>query len=132
MEDKILITNPLLRHLLDFVKDIEPLLSQDAYMKTTTGDWADQTSFNLDCLIFNRRFHEKPWVIVYCATPDDVLNTYKTAIHNNLPIRIRAGGHDHEGECTGTNTILIDVSNIDDVIVDPKTSRSLSLSISTA
>lgn len=116
-----MITNPLLQSLLDFVEQIKPILSKGAYIKTTTGDWADQASFMLDCLIFNRRFQEKPWVIVYCATADDVQNTYKTATANNLPIRIRAGGHDHEGECTGTNTILIDVSRIDDVEVNKDT-----------
>ena len=119
--DKILITNPTLKGLLDFTKHIEPLLSDKAYMKTTTGDWFDQASFAQNCQVFNLRIQEKPWVIVYCATADDVLNTYKTAIDNNLPIRIRAGGHDHEGECTGTNTILIDVSQMTDVEVNEET-----------
>ena len=117
-----MITNPLLKSLLNFTKQIEPKLEDpEAQMRTGNGDWANQTSYNLHCMVFNRRFHEKPWVIVYCRTAAEIEATYVCATENNLPIRIRAGGHDHEAECTGTNTILIDVSNVNDVSVDDKT-----------
>ncbi|GFD76075.1 hypothetical protein KUL113_54950 [Tenacibaculum sp. KUL113] len=53
-----------------------------------------------------------PFVIVYCESPEDVQNTFKAAKNNKLPFKVRAGGHDHEGECTGTNIVLIDVSKM--------------------
>ncbi len=87
-------------------------------IKVTTGDWEAQVEFATKCQIFNRRIQERPWVIVYCQSGADVSVTYKAAINNNLPVRIRAGGHDHEGECTGTNTVLIDVSEMDGFDLD--------------
>ncbi len=119
MDEQIMITNPELRHILDFLEEMkEKLADPDQQIKTSTGDWFEQMDFQGACNIFNRRLQKKPWVIVYCRTEDDVQNTYKCATGKNLPIRIRAGGHDHEGECTGTNTILIDVSEMDWVEVD--------------
>lgn len=107
------------KRIKKFLKEVEGTLSEpEDQIKTTTGDWSDQIEYQEYCNIFNRRLQKKPWVIVYCRSEDDVQNTYKAAIKHNLPIRIRAGGHDHEGECSGTNTILIDVSQMDWVKVD--------------
>lgn len=72
-------------------------------------------------LIFNRRIQQNPLIIVYCETDEDVSITYKTAIKYSIPIRVRAGGHDHEGECSGTNTIVIDVSKLNKLVLNPKT-----------
>ncbi|WP_340063191.1 FAD-dependent oxidoreductase [Ascidiimonas aurantiaca] len=105
-----------------FLKLLEKELSDPhKQIKTGTGDWEAQVSYTEFCQIFNRRIQARPWVIVYCRTERDVQNTYRLAISFNFEVRIRAGGHDHEGECTGTNTILIDVSQMDWVHVDPKT-----------
>ena len=82
------------------------------------GTLEDQIAFNTNCQVFNLRIQAKPWIIVFCEGTDDVINTYQAAIANELPIRVRAGGHDHEGECTGTNTVLIDVSRMNTVEVD--------------
>jgi len=49
---------------------------------------------------------------------DEVAVTYKTAIANHIPVRVRGGGHDHEGDSTGTNVVLIDLSQIDHVLID--------------
>jgi len=108
-------------HLKNFMAEMEPILSENAYMETIDGDLAHQAAYTKNCQVFNRRIQAKPWAIVYCATSADIENAYNTAIANQLPVRIRAGGHDHEGECTGTNTILIDVYNMKDVSVDEAT-----------
>lgn len=121
MDDKILITNPLLRGLMEFFEKLPDALSPEAYYKDAMGDLMEQTAYENACLVFNLRIKARPWAIVYCKTADDVKNTYELAVSNGLPIRIKAGGHDHEGESTGTNTILIDVSGMDWVKVDPKT-----------
>jgi hypothetical protein len=71
--------------------------------------------------VFNTRLQQNPLAIVYCKTKDHVSITYKTAIENEIPIRVRAGGHDHEGESSGTNVITIDVSEMTHVEVDKST-----------
>jgi hypothetical protein len=69
-------------------------------------------AYNEACQLFNRRIQEKPAAIVFCRDKYDVQATYQTAIANNLPVSVRSGGHDHEGESSGTNTILIDMMGL--------------------
>lgn len=108
-----------LQRLPDLLEKLQSRLSApEKQIQVSTGDWLEQLKFNKHCQIFNRRFKEKPWIIVYCHTEADVQITYELAIDFEIPVRIRAGGHDHEGECTGTNTILIDVSKMDKVQVN--------------
>lgn len=53
-----------------------------------------------------------PYVIVYAKNEKDVQNAILWARCKNFPIRIRSGGHNHEGFSTGTGVILIDVSEM--------------------
>lgn len=59
-----------------------------------------------------------PKAIVYCRTVSDVQNAVKWARCNQVPIRVRSGGHNHEGFSTGTNVLLIDVSEMKTVQID--------------
>ena len=105
-----------LRHFLSEVRN--GLKDPDNQILTTEGNWEDQVVYNEHCQIFNRRIQEKPWVIVYCREEKDVQLVYQTATKYNFEVRIRAGGHDHEGECTGTNVILMDISQMNTFSVD--------------
>lgn len=59
-----------------------------------------------------------PKAIVYCRNIKDVQNAIKWARCNKVPIRIRSGGHNHEGFSTGTNVIIIDVSEMKQLQID--------------
>ncbi|CAM4016818.1 FAD-dependent oxidoreductase [Pseudoalteromonas byunsanensis] len=76
------------------------------------SDVAGLNNYQTEAMIFNTRFQQHPFAIALCESTLEVQFIYKLAIKYNLPIRVRAGGHDHEGECSGSNTILIDVSRI--------------------
>lgn len=67
--------------------------------------------------IFNTRFQFMPLVIVYCQTTQQVSVVVKFIRAEALPLRVRSGGfgHDHEGECSGTDTVMIDLSKMHDV-----------------
>lgn len=77
----------------------------------------DMIHYNKARQIFNRRIQLKPYAIVYCKSTEEVRRVFLDAKKNNLPIRVRSGGHDHEGECSGTDTIVIDLSKIHHVRV---------------
>lgn len=62
-----------------------------------------------------------PQVIVYCQNTQDVQNAVLWARCKKVPIRIRSGGHHHEGYSTGNGAILIDVSEMKDLKVDKST-----------
>lgn len=59
-----------------------------------------------------------PRVIVYCQKLEDVQNAVIWARHNNVPIRIRSGGHCHQAFSTSSNTIVVDVSEMKLIEID--------------
>ncbi|MBE3651720.1 FAD-binding oxidoreductase [Vibrio navarrensis] len=76
------------------------------------------TKYLAQTVIFNTRLRAYPAVIVMCKSNDDVVQAYQHAIALNLPIRVRSGGHDHEGECTGNDVILLDLSGLKKLCVE--------------
>lgn len=59
-----------------------------------------------------------PKAIVYSRKTQDVQNAVKWARCHNLPIRIRSGGHNHEGYSTGNGVLIIDVSEMKQLQID--------------
>ncbi|HTF02655.1 MAG TPA: FAD-binding protein [Bacteroidia bacterium] len=68
--------------------------------------------------VFNRQFDFMPTAIVMCENTEQVstvvnfINTNKDENGNQLQLRVRSGGHDHEGECSATGVVLIDLSQM--------------------
>lgn len=75
-------------------------------------------SYYSEAQIFNRRLQFNPLAIVFCRNAQEVSVAYTTALEFEIPVKVRGGGHDHEGESTGTNVVLIDLSEITHVEVD--------------
>ncbi|KAB1158383.1 FAD-dependent oxidoreductase [Tenacibaculum aiptasiae] len=115
------ITIQLKEQIDSFLKELNKIIPSTVTISTNWGDLENVYEHNLKSQIFNRRLQFNPFVIVYCETASDIEATYNTAIKNKLPIKVRAGGHDHEGECNGTNVVLIDVSKMNRVSIDPNT-----------
>ncbi|WP_028295158.1 FAD-binding oxidoreductase [Oceanobacter kriegii] len=76
------------------------------------------SAYQAECLVFNTRYQYQPFAIVMCETTREVQQAYQLASQLNLPIRLRAGGHDHAGESSGDNVILIDVTGIRDFTME--------------
>jgi FAD binding domain/Berberine and berberine like len=85
------------------------------------GDAQAQENYFAAAQVFNTRLQQNPLAIVYCENEEHVSTAYKIATRNEIPIRVRAGGHDHEGESSGTNVVTIDVSKMTAIELDPKT-----------
>jgi len=64
--------------------------------------------------------NSRPDAIVYCKNTQDVQNAVKWALCKKLPVRVRSGGHNHEGFSTGQG-LVIDVSEMKKVEIDRKT-----------
>lgn len=84
-----------------------------------------QAEYNAARQVFNTRFQFMPLVIVYCETSEQIGVVVKFIDRTALPLRVRSGGlgHDHEGECSGTDTVTIDLSKMNRVIVEPGQAR---------
>lgn len=68
---------------------------------------------------YNARFSTRPEYIFYCTTPTDVVHAVKLAREENTPFVIRAGGHSYEGFSLVEGGIVIDVSEMNKISVQP-------------
>ncbi len=71
---------------------------------------------------FNRKFDFRPKAIIYVENSEQVSVIVKFAnLHKeSVVLRVRSGGHDHEAESNGTDTLLIDFSKMKRVQQVPK------------
>lgn len=72
--------------------------------------------------IFNTYFQFRPTAIVFCkntAQVSDVIKCIRTYNYKGL-LRVRSGGHDHEGECSATDALVIDLSAMTTVTLRPE------------
>lgn len=68
-----------------------------------------------DRRIANARFDYFPGQICYCKDAGEVQRALNTARDQKIPVRIRSGGHHHEGMCSGDGVLMIDVSEINHI-----------------
>ena len=61
-----------------------------------------------------------PDVIVQATSTDDVIAAVKYAAANNLKVTTRAGGHNATGASLRDGGLLVDVSRLNDVQIDPE------------
>lgn len=73
----------------------------------------DDPSYDADRVISNSRINLYPWAIAYCTLEEHIAFFLEFCATNKLQCRIRSGGHQHEGMCSGNNVLVIDVSEMD-------------------
>jgi FAD/FMN-containing dehydrogenase len=69
--------------------------------------------------VFNLAFNRHPALIVRCAGPSDVARTLEFAQTKHLPVAVRAGGHSRLGFGMCDDGVVIDLSAMKGVEVDP-------------
>jgi FAD/FMN-containing dehydrogenase len=75
-------------------------------------------------LIWNGMFDKKPAVIARCDGTADVIEAVNFARENGLLTAVRCGGHNSSGSGSCDGGILIDLSGMNAVHVDPRTRRA--------
>lgn len=70
--------------------------------------------------LYNAAFDKRPRCIVRCKDAADVVGAVKLARDSGLPLAMRGGGHNGAGLGSIDNGIVVDMSQINDVRVDPK------------
>lgn len=83
---------------------------------TTSSDEYD-TARRLN--IWNPRTNRRPALIVRCQSDDDVARTIEFARRHRLAVAMRGGGHSYLGWGTCDNGVLIDLSSISHIKIDP-------------
>jgi FAD binding domain/Berberine and berberine like len=70
--------------------------------------------------VYNAMIDKRPALIARVAGPDDVASTVSFARERNLLLAIRGGGHNGAGLGTCDDGVVIDLSSLKDIDVDPQ------------
>jgi hypothetical protein len=69
--------------------------------------------------IWNRAVENQPALLAVCETSADVQAAVRAARRYDLPLSVRGGGHDWTGRALCSDGLVIDLSRMMQVIVDP-------------
>lgn len=75
--------------------------------------------------VFNGAINRRPAVIARCATPKEVAAAIKFGTDQGLEISVRGGGHNFAGFAVCDGGLMIDLSEMRQVTVDPATRRAV-------
>ncbi len=74
-------------------------------------------------IVYNGMFDKHPGAIVRCHAAADVVDAVNFARENNLVVAVRGGGHNVAGNSVCDDGLVIDLTELNGVFVDRKTSR---------
>jgi FAD/FMN-containing dehydrogenase len=71
------------------------------------------------CRIWNGAVQSRPAIVAVCQTVEDVQSAVRTARAHALPLSVRGGGHDWAGRAICDDGLVIDLSEMRQVDVEP-------------
>ncbi len=79
----------------------------------------DDDGYDLARQVFNGMIDKRPAVIVRCAGTSDVIQGVTVARTHDLPLSVRGGGHSIAGKAVCDGGLMLDLSGLKGVWVDP-------------
>ncbi len=79
----------------------------------------DEASYDEARAVYNAMIDKRPALIARCTSPDDVVKIVNFARDRDLLLAIRGGGHNGGGLGTCDDGVVLDLSALDEVEVDP-------------
>jgi FAD/FMN-containing dehydrogenase len=94
----------------------------DALRGVVLGDVLVATDAGYDGAraVWNAMIDRRPAVIVRCTSTADVVAAVSFARDHGLPVSVRGGGHNVAGHAVGDHSVMIDLSAMRGVRVDPE------------
>jgi hypothetical protein len=84
----------------------------------------DSIDFDEARRIWNAEFDRRPAMIVRCHSADDVAATVRYAVAEDIEIAVRGGAHSMSGQSVVDDGLVIDLSEMRSVAVDPEAKRA--------
>ena len=78
------------------------------------------TGYDEACKVLNAMIDRRPSVVVRCTSTEDVIAAVNYARENDLDLAVRGGGHSVPGFGTADDAVVVDLSGMTDVRVDPE------------
>ncbi|MDA1129314.1 MAG: FAD-binding oxidoreductase [Chloroflexi bacterium] len=102
----------------------EPTLSEviiDEFKKSLRGELLSPDDLDYDEArsLWNGNVDKRPALIAICDGVADVINCVNFARNNNVLISVRGGGHSFPSTSVANDGLVIDLSNMDGIRVDP-------------
>ena len=99
----------------------------DALAATLRGAllYATDADYQTVRTVWNAMIDRRPGVIVRCLGAADVINAVRFARDNGLLVAIRGGGHNIAGNAVCDGGLMIDVSQMKSIRVDPMSRRAV-------
>jgi FAD/FMN-containing dehydrogenase len=79
----------------------------------------DDQSYEDARKVWNAMVDKKPAMIIYCTSPTDVIEAIKFARSRNFVVSVRAGGHNVAGCSVCDDGLVIDLSRMKRIEIDP-------------
>lgn len=98
----------------------------DNFKSTIRGNLLqpDDAEFDEARKIWNAMIDRKPAMIVRCAGASDVMRSVSFARDHDIPLAVRGGGHNIAGNALCNNGLVIDLSGMKSVRIDPRARRA--------
>ena len=74
--------------------------------------------------VWNAAIDRRPGVIARCRSAEDVSAAVSFAVRHGLEIAVRGGAHGTSGKAVVDDGLMIDLSRMNSVVVDPETRRA--------
>jgi FAD/FMN-containing dehydrogenase len=72
------------------------------------------------CRVWNSAVRRRPAIVAFCKQPEDAQAAVRAARRHGLPLSVRGGGHDWAGRALRDDGLVIDLTGMRDVAVDPQ------------
>jgi FAD binding domain/Berberine and berberine like len=83
--------------------------------------WPDDAGYDTARAVFNGMIDRRPLAVLQPVDAPDVVRYIQFARRHDLPISVRGGGHGVAGHAVGDGAIMLDLSRMKNVRVDPAT-----------
>jgi hypothetical protein len=80
----------------------------------------EDSNYDKACSIYNAMINKKPAAFLLCKNAEDVAQGVKFARENNLEVSIKSGGHNGAGLALVNDGLVIDLSEMKDIQIDPE------------